>query len=93
MNSFQFVHIVRHGEKIQRETTYFVTSSDCSRAAAEALLALGRRHWGEVENGLHHVRDTTLQEDRCRSSVPRRRGTRRLPQRRHQLQLAPPTWD
>jgi hypothetical protein len=55
----------RRGEKVQQETAHFVASPDRSRAAAEAPLALAREHWGEVENGLHHVRDTTLQADRC----------------------------
>jgi hypothetical protein len=38
-----------------------------TRAAADAtrLLGLVRSHWG-VENGLHHVRDETFREDRCR---------------------------
>jgi predicted transposase YbfD/YdcC len=28
-------------------------------------LELVRRHWGAIENGVHHVRDTTFDEDRC----------------------------
>lgn len=34
-------------------------------ADAARLLALVRAHWG-IENGLHHVKDETLGEDRCR---------------------------
>lgn len=51
--------------KTERETVYFITSLSRQRANATQLLALARRHWGAIENGLHHVRDTTLDEDRC----------------------------
>lgn len=47
------------------ENAYFVTSLSRQRADANQLLALARRHWGAIENGLHYVRDTTLDEDRC----------------------------
>lgn len=53
-----------HG-KTERETVYFITSLPRQRANATKLLALARRHWGAIENGVHHVRDTTLDEDRC----------------------------
>jgi len=55
----------RHGRR-EVETAYYITS--VSRACggnAATLLALARDHWGAIENGLHHVRDTTLDEDRC----------------------------
>ena len=35
-----------------------------SRASAETLLALARRHWGAIENGLHYIRDEAFGEDR-----------------------------
>lgn len=55
---------IRHGRR-ETETAYYVTSLPRSRANATQLLALVRDHWGAIENGLHHVRDTTLDEDRC----------------------------
>lgn len=49
----------------ETETAYYVTSLRRERAGPAKLLELVRRHWGAIENGLHHVRDTTLDEDRC----------------------------
>lgn len=45
------------------EVAYFVTSLKRHAANADALLALARRHWAAIENGLHYVRDVTLGED------------------------------
>jgi hypothetical protein len=47
------------------ETSYGITSLTREQADAGRLLGLVRAHWG-VENGLHHVKDETLGEDRCR---------------------------
>jgi hypothetical protein len=47
------------------EVAYRITSLGREQADAERLLALDRGHWG-IENGLHHVRDVSLGEDRCR---------------------------
>lgn len=47
------------------EVVYGITSLTRSRADATRLLGLVRSHWG-IENGLHHVRDETFREDRCR---------------------------
>jgi predicted transposase YbfD/YdcC len=52
------------GEEIQQEAAYFVTSLSPSQADAETLLNLSRGHWAAIENGVHHVRDTTMDEDR-----------------------------
>jgi predicted transposase YbfD/YdcC len=49
----------------ESETAYYVTSLSSRRANASRILELVRRHWGAIENGLHHVRDTTFDEDRC----------------------------
>jgi len=51
--------------RLETETAYYVTSAPRSRATAAKLLELVRRHWGAIENGVHHVRDTTMDEDRC----------------------------
>ncbi len=52
------------------EVVYGLTSLPAERATAAALLGLCRAHWA-IENGLHYVRDVTLEEDACRV----RRGT------------------
>ena len=53
------------GGKAEVEVVHGITSLGRDRASAADLLALVRGHWG-IENGLHHVRDETLGEDRCR---------------------------
>ena len=52
-------------DKYEKETSYYVTSLTREQADADQLLKLNRGHWGAIENGVHHVRDTTLDEDRC----------------------------
>ncbi len=52
-----------------RETACGLTSLDAGRAGPEEIAALVRRHW-EIENRLHHVRDFTCDEDRCRATSP-----------------------
>jgi hypothetical protein len=47
------------------EVVYGITSLPRDRAGAAALLGYTRSHWG-IENGLHHTRDETFREDRCR---------------------------
>lgn len=47
------------------EVVYGITSLDRAKADAGRVLALCRAHWG-IENGLHHTRDETFREDRCR---------------------------
>lgn len=51
--------------RYERETAYYVTSLMRDKANAARLLKLSRGHWAAIENGLHYVRDTTLDEDRC----------------------------
>lgn len=51
--------------KVAVEVVYGITSLSRMDADAQRLLALTRCHWS-IENGLHHVRDVTLGEDRCR---------------------------
>ncbi len=58
----------RIGDKVSTETAYIVTSLDVAAAPPAYLLALNRAHWG-IENRLHHVRDVSMDEDRCRARV------------------------
>ena len=52
-------------EKTEREVAYFVTSLKPDEADAAMLLSFSRGHWGAIENGVHYIRDKTLDEDRC----------------------------
>ena len=52
--------VTKHTEEIVR----FVTSFLSQEASPDALLALIRDHW-KIENGQHHRRDRTQDEDRC----------------------------
>jgi Transposase DDE domain len=55
----------RIGDKVSTEIAYVVTSLPAAKAGPDKLLALVRAHWG-IENRLHHVRDVSMDEDRCR---------------------------
>ena len=55
----------RIGDKESIEVVYLITSLDPSQAGPERLLQLVRDHWA-IENKLHHVRDVSMNEDRCR---------------------------
>jgi hypothetical protein len=44
------------------EERYWITSAPAGVATPRRLLAVVRGHW-QIENGLHHRRDVTLQED------------------------------
>ena len=55
----------RIGDKVSTEIAYVVTSLPANKAGPDRLLALVRAHWG-IENRLHHVRDVSMDEDRCR---------------------------
>ena len=50
------------------ETAHGLTSLGVAEAGPEELLNLVRRHW-EVENRVHHVRDFSYDEDRCRAAA------------------------
>lgn len=54
----------RGSGKKTAEVVYGITSLGPVAAPADALLRYTRAHWG-IE-ALHHVRDVTLGEDRCR---------------------------
>jgi hypothetical protein len=51
--------------KTTAEVVYGITSLGRGVADAARLLELSRAHWG-IENELHHTRDETFREDRCR---------------------------
>jgi len=63
--------VVRSG-KTTREIVYGITSLGAQQAAASDILSLNRGHW-EIENRLHHVRDTSYDEDRNRVAAKRLR--------------------
>ena len=50
------------------EVTYSLTSLSPAEADSQRLMTLVRGHW-EIENRLHHVRDVSWDEDRCRAHV------------------------
>ena len=50
---------------VQHETVHGLTSLPFEQASAERMLELVRGHWS-IENRLHHVRDVSYDEDRCR---------------------------
>ena len=50
--------------KVTVEVVYGITSLSPVAAPADVLLRYTRAHWG-IE-ALHHIRDVTLGEDRCR---------------------------
>ena len=56
----------RIGDTVSTETAYLVTSLDAVAAPPARLQELVRAHWA-VENSLHHVRDVSMDEDRCRT--------------------------
>jgi predicted transposase YbfD/YdcC len=64
----QVIEIERTREydnKLTSEVVYGITSFSSGEASAEKILFYIRRHWA-IENELHHVRDMTFNEDRCR---------------------------
>ena len=51
--------------KVEHETVHGLTSVPPDQATSQVVLALVRGHWS-IENRLHHVRDVSYDEDRCR---------------------------
>ena len=62
---FRVERVRRSGGRVERESSYGVTSLPPERADAEELLGLVRNHWG-IENNPHRVRDVAMGEDACR---------------------------
>jgi predicted transposase YbfD/YdcC len=52
--------------KTSQETSYYVATFTPSQFMAAEVQALIRGHWA-IENRLHHVKDRTMQEDRCQA--------------------------
>jgi len=50
--------------RISLETVYLITSLPSAAADPNRLLSLARARW-DIENRLHHVRDVSMDEDRC----------------------------
>ena len=61
--------VLRRGQIIDqsKEETLYVGSFASTTHTAEHVLHLSRGHWG-IENGLHHRKDRSMDEDRCRAS-------------------------
>jgi predicted transposase YbfD/YdcC len=60
------VQHVRQGKVIKEtdETAFAVTTLWAEQSGPEPLLQIAREHWS-IENGQHHRRDRTQDEDRC----------------------------
>jgi len=63
------VETIRRGEvvKCTDETALYVASFPFEAHPPERVLSLIRNHWG-IENQLHHTKDRSMDEDRCRAS-------------------------
>ena len=51
-----------------REAWYLLTSLPREQLEPQAFLDVSRKHW-QIENGLHYVKDRTLQEDRYQGKI------------------------
>lgn len=63
------VHRTRVQKKsgaVSEETSYYVATFAPDQFNAAQVQALVRGHW-TIENRLHHVKDRTMQEDRCQA--------------------------
>jgi predicted transposase YbfD/YdcC len=61
---FRLERIVTEAGKRTVEVRYGITSLPPNVANAARMLTIARTEWG-IENGLHHRRDVTLDEDAC----------------------------
>lgn len=52
------------GQRTGKQIVFGITSLPADQAGPADIAYHQRRHWG-IENRLHHVRDTTFDEDRC----------------------------
>jgi len=60
--------IVRRGQTVSRsrEEAFYIGSFAATKHTAEQVLHLTRAHWS-IENCLHHRKDRSMDEDRCRA--------------------------
>jgi len=61
--------VVRRGQTVNRsrEEALYVGSFAATSYSPEQVLHLTRAHWS-IENGLHHRKDRSMDEDRCRAA-------------------------
>ena len=61
--------LLRRGDVAEHshERSYYVGSFPVTSRTPEEVLQLTRGHWG-IENELHHPKDRSMDEDRCRAS-------------------------
>lgn len=61
---------LRRGQIVadSREQSLYIASFAASSRTPEQVLQLVRGHWS-IENGLHHRKDRSMDEDRCRASA------------------------
>lgn len=61
--------LLRRGEVVghTHEVSYYVASFPATARTPDEVLLLIRGHWG-IENELHHPKDRSMDEDRCRAS-------------------------
>ena len=79
--------IVKTG-KVEHETVHGLTSVPPDQATSQVVLALVRGHWS-IENRLHHVRDVSYDEDRCRVRTGPPAAQSRLPHEPRHLHRSP----
>lgn len=62
--------LIRRGETVGEsfEHVIYVGSFAVDKYSPARVLALTRGHWG-IENGLHHRKDRSMDEDRCRAAA------------------------
>ncbi len=65
-----WVHRRRTGRdgKVETESVYAVTNLDFDEVTPAQLAQIIRGHWS-IENAVHHVRDTTFDEDRSQTRI------------------------
>jgi len=65
----RYTELIRRGQVVSArgEQALYVASFPVNAFSPDQVLTLIRRHWG-IENELHHTKDRSLDEDRCRAS-------------------------
>jgi len=76
-NTFAACRVTRDAEHMRRgevvktthEQALYVGSFATTTYSPEEILGLTRGHWAGIENGLHHPKDRSMDEDRNRASA------------------------